>query len=532
MTHLNHQPCPYVDCGSSDAFSWNTEKQVGYCNSCGKGYPTKHMRIHSWAKEQYPLKELDKVQAVQSFSKPQAVNYREDCFGYRGITYDTMKFYKCLTQFDEANNPISHKYVYPSGSIKTRVFPKSFHVASGFKSDELFGMNLFGPGSAKAVTITEGELDAMSAFQMLGSKYPVVSLPSATPGRKLLENCKDWLGSFEKIYFSVDTDEKADKFCLALLDLFPGRVYKVHHGKLKDANEFLTANKVREYVSAWWASPKYTPQNFVSSPHQWEEVLTTEEPYEYKPTPISGLNKITKGFVKGGITVIKALPGTGKTALFRFFEHDLIKNQSARVAVLHMEEMKSTTGRGLASYELGKNVMTKEDAKANGVTEEQVIGVVKELTKDSQFVTFEIDPHDALGSVISCIQTAISVYDVDYIFIDHLQRLAYLSGVDNATASLTELAVKMVDLSKRRNVGIIAISHVNEGGASKYAKAIEEEAIIVMEIERDKFSEDTVARNTTKITVTKNRPFALTGDAGEVYYDPETTLLCERGDSW
>ena len=99
------------------------------------------------------------------------------------------------------------EYVYPSGGIKVRkLSEKGFYAKAGFKGDELFGMNLFTAGSSKMVTITEGEIDALSVAQMLKSGYtnPVVSLPSATPSKKLWENCADWLGSFEKIILSVD----------------------------------------------------------------------------------------------------------------------------------------------------------------------------------------------------------------------------------------------------------------------------------------------------------------------------------------
>ena len=100
--------------------------------------------------------------------------------------------------------------MYPSGGIKVRnLEEKGFYAKSGFKGDELFGMNLFTAGCSKMVTITEGELDALSVSQMLKSNFanPVVSLPSATPSKKLWENCKEWLDSFDKIILSVDTDD-------------------------------------------------------------------------------------------------------------------------------------------------------------------------------------------------------------------------------------------------------------------------------------------------------------------------------------
>lgn len=182
----------------------------------------------------------------------------------------------------------------------------------------------------------------------------------------------------------------------------------------------------------------------------------------------------------------------------------------------------------MASYQLGKNVMTKEDAEWNGVSEEDVKEALREVLGEEKFVSFDINPQDPVEDTLRQCNHAIAVYGADYIWIDHLQRLAYLAGTDNATANLTSLGVKLTELAKRKNVGIIAISHVNEDGAVKYAKSIEEEAIVVIELERDRFAEDMEERNTAYLTVTKNRPFGSTGAAGALTYDAETTILSEK----
>ena len=54
MTNLTHKPCPYVDCGSTDAFSWDDDKGCGKCHSCGKGYPSRKWPRFDWASEEYP----------------------------------------------------------------------------------------------------------------------------------------------------------------------------------------------------------------------------------------------------------------------------------------------------------------------------------------------------------------------------------------------------------------------------------------------------------------------------------------------
>jgi KaiC/GvpD/RAD55 family RecA-like ATPase len=528
MTEVIHKPCPFVSCGSSDAFAYNVEKMTGKCHSCHRGYPNRDEK-YDWAEEEYPTRGFTPKAIEEELPVFEDVVDKKESGKFvasRGITSNVMEFYGVKTYGEDRQ-----EYPYPSGGIKVRKFPKEFYAKNGFRGNELFGMNLFPAGSSKMVTVVEGEVDAMSAFQMLsqGSSYknPVVSLPSATPSGKLWEKTRGWLESFDKIILSVDNDEPGRKVAEIMFDLFPGKVHMMNHGQYKDANDFLMAGKEREYKSAWWAAKKYSPAGFTSGAEDWLKAVRDETPYEYTATPVEALNKVMRGWIKGGITVVKAPPGVGKTSLFRYVQHDLVRNKGKVVANLAMEEMKSTTARGMATYELGYNVNTEEDQKTNGVTDEEFEKALLDVVGEEKFVSFDIDPHDPLESTLKQCKHAITIYGADYIFIDHLQRLAYLSGVDGATSALTELGVKLVELSKRRNVGIICISHVNNDGAVKYAKSVEEEAILILELERDKLTEDSDERNTTYMTVTKNRPFATTGHAGMLRYDIDTTMVKE-----
>jgi len=524
MTETAHLRCPFVDCGSSDGFSFNSEG-YGKCHSCNKGYPSKD-KVYDWASDEYPTKDFTPKKVKEELPVFDECT-KEDQGRFvasRGITERTMEFYGVKTYGDR------QEYPYPSGGIKVRKHPKEFFAKNGFKGHELFGMNLFPAGCSKMVTVTEGELDAMSAFQMLSNgRYmnPVVSLPSATPSGKLWERCRGWLDSFEMIILSVDNDEPGRAVAETMFDLFPGKVYTMNHGSFKDANDFLQAGKAKAFESAWWAKKKYSPEGFTSGSEDWLKAVRDETPYEYTPTPVEALNKVMRGWIKGGITVVKAPPGVGKTSLFRYVQHDLVTKQGKVVANLAMEEMKSTTARGMATYEMEVNVNTEEDQKNNGIQDQDFEDALLRVVSDDRFVSFDIDPHDPLESTLKQCKHAITIYGADYIFIDHLQRLAYLSGVDGATSSLTELGVKLVELSKRKNVGIICISHVNNDGHTKYAKSVEEEAIVLLELQRDKLAEDQDEKNTTHLTVTKNRPFATTGPAGMLRYDVDTTMVQE-----
>lgn len=513
MTEVSHQPCLF--CSSSDAFSFNSETGLFKCFSCGADSGSKRGLCFNG-------------KVVEPFKNPRSGNEEEIGLtlepyikdSYRGISKDTLEEFGVYFTSHEGKETIH--YTYPNG-VKHRELPKSLRISG--KMDRFYGQDDYNSGAT--ITITEGEEDRLSVIQMMGD-YPCVSVPGATPSKDFWESARQYLQNFEKIVLSVDSDEPGDKLCDKFYRMFPGKVYRVNHGKYKDANEFLMQGAKAEYKRSWWNANKVKPDYFVSSADQWEKVLMEETPYEYVPTPVSALNKKIKGFVKGGITVIKALPGTGKTSAFRYFQHHLLKNSNARVAVLHMEEMKATTGRGLVTYELGVNVNTKEEAEANGISEREVIDTLRDLTEDERFITFAIDTSNPIEDTISKIRVAREVYNVDFIFLDHLQRLAYLEGVESATSALTSLAVKIVDMTRVESFGVIAISHVNEDGATKYAKAVEEEAIVVVEMSRDKKAEDPDERDTTYLDVTKNRPFALTGFAGCLEYDHETTVVREK----
>ena len=230
-----------------------------------------------------------------------------------------------------------------------------------------------------------------------------------------------------------------------------------------------------------------------------------------------------KLFVLGDFTV------THNTEIIRYFEAALLRTESAVVALLHMEEMKSTTYRAMATYELGVNVRTKDDAEWNNVSEDDVLVAAKKATQGERTIIFEMRSHDDPLKLLDYVRLASTAYGADFVFVDHVQRLAYLSdtGVDGATSTLTTLGSRMAQLAKELNIGVIFISQVNDDGRTKYAASLEEEAIICIKLERDVETDDEILKNTTGLFVDKNRCFAKLGKAGGVYYDPKTTILEE-----
>ena len=527
MVELRKRECPHPDCMSSDAFGYDTERRIGGCFSCGNGYPKKGVVYEQHYLDMYPLGRSRRTEMEPQY-KPRVVpllnlQYRES----RGITVETMKFYGVQTEVSSEGKSVSHHYKYPSGATKIRTLPKTFR-AEGLRSDELFGMDKFNAGSSKAVTITEGELDAMSAYQMLGSKYPVVSLPTATPSKKIFENCKEWLSSFEKIYLSLDSDGKADGIATKLVNLFPNKIYRVPHDKYKDANEFLQAGASQEYVKSWWSSQKYVPENVNNTTQDFLTLYRESEDPIYLPTGVSELDSVILGLMQGHFTVFQAPEGIGKTEFMRFLEYNILSNhKDIPIAICHMEEAPKRSLLGLVSYQLQQNLTRKELIVEAGM-DRDVVDAIKNLTHNENLYQFTLGVDEDPLSILDKIRWFAEACECKFVFFEPIQDLAYSRQTDSTVEQfLSELSTKLARLASELNIGIITIAHENDDGQIRDCRMIGKRASVVVKLERDKMAEDPSVRNLTTLSVTKNRPAGNTGYAGSLVFNPDSFTLNE-----
>ena len=520
MAEKPHQPCPYIDCGSSDAFSYNTDG-FGRCHSCDRGYPSKDA-MHRWAKERYPTVENDGFDNLRSMvsSQPTAMSqktYKE----MRGITAKTME------EFDVVTDDFTQEYTYPSGGKKVRMIAdKKFFTKDGFKGDELFGMNLFPAGCSKFVTITEGELDAMSAWQMLKSNWttPVVSLPSATPSKKLWENCKEWLDSFEKIILSVDNDEAGNNVADRMSRLFPNKVYRVDHGQYKDANDFLQAGKAQDYKSSWWKPIKHTPENVINTADQFLKLYEDTPEHVYVPTGIQALDDKILGLMQGHFTMFKAPTGIGKTELMRYLEYQMLQ-RDIPIATWHLEETKLRSLLGLASYKMNDNVTRRDLIEDKGVDKE-VREAIVDLTKGENLYQFYLGDGQGADELCDQIRFFSQACDCKFVFFEPIQDV--ITGTEESKEQqLADLSVRLSKLAAELNIGIVSIGHTNENGDFKYCKMIGQRASVIVNLHRDKESDDIEERNTTYLKIEKNRPSSEEGMAGKLKFNYDTFTLRE-----
>jgi len=527
MSEAIHLPCVDTEeCGSSDAYSWNNTKNQGYCHSCE--LKTWLHKDKLWAKrgsgKAYQLGTDDNTVVVEDFV-PKGIKEPVTggtFVGMRGITSSTMEKFNVKTDGDKQH------YVYPSGGVKTRYLKEKGFSASNLKSDELFGMNLFPVNSSKIVTITEGEIDSMSAWQMLsaGSSYvnPVVSLPSATPSGKLWENCKGWLDSFEKIILSVDKDDAGDRLAEKVSQIFAGKVYRMEHGSYKDANDFLMAGDSKAFKSAWWGAKKIKPDSILCTSEDFLDLYENTPDFEYCPTGIPQLDEKILGLNKGYYTVIVAPTGLGKTEFMRYLEYQVLTRSNYKFAYMHLEESQLRSTLGMVSYKLGDNLTRKDLINEKG-RDGDVKKALFDLGATDRMHQFSLGTDEDHNDLIDRIKYLVAAMDVDFVFFEPIQDIVD-GDMKDKESKLSDLSSKLSRLASEVNVGIITIAHANEDGDTMYCKMIGKKAAFEITLERDQTAETHEERNRTYIHVgRKNRVGGGNGPAGALDFDLDSYTL-------
>lgn len=527
-----HLPCP--DCGSHDALSKYDDGST-YCFSCNT--------YHKGSKKE--VINIDENAITEL--KPDAGVYPVDGLVDRCITADTCRKYGVKVVI-QSGGVAQHIYPYFDNSGKLiaqkvrTVEGKQFHILNGacMRNATLFGQQLF-PAKGKYITVTEGEIDAMSVFQMQGSKYPVVSLKNGCNSFKDIKAAYEYLDSFEKIVLCLDGDEAGKKATQKIADMLPPKkvlIVKLTE-KMKDANEYLKAGKVSEFNQLWWKAEDYKPNDIVAVGEMWDRLQEFSKTRSYIPTPWQGVNDMLYGFRPSQVAVFAAGTGQGKSLFLKTIIQNLLKTTDIRIGAFFLEEVSEDTMISLMSLEAGLNLRKPDVWKAQ--TQEDLhrwFDAVAEGNRLDLFDGFDFDDIDLLIDKIRYLSKA---RDCKVIILDHITMVAE-GTEENTTAKLNKLMAELKKVAVEEEIIILAACHLRksanatktheEGGHVtlddlKSSSSIKQLSDIVIGLERNSQDEDMVKANTTVLRVLKNRDFGLKGPAAAVLYDKETTRLEE-----
>jgi archaellum biogenesis ATPase FlaH len=372
--------------------------------------------------------------------------------------------------------------------------------------------------------VVEGEEDAAAAYHMLnaGRKtlHPVVWLNSASIPARSRDDIYGYLSSFETVKLAIEDDEAGKKVKELLGEMLPNKIREVQLTKHKDANDYLIAGDEQEFKSAWANAKVFTPDNIFHTEADIDAILEDAETETFVETSFDRLNEMIRGLLLNHVTLITGMEGLGKTELLRAFEYSLLKGE-APTAILHLEETKNKTVRGLCNYELGRNVRDTIDDK------DDVKKAWSKLSDNhSNAFLFEFKNDPDINTFLEQVNYLVHVCGVRYLCIDPINQF---DPVDDTTKVdfLDSLSKKLEKYCSKNPLGVIWTAHVDDEGRTRNSRMIAKACSIRIDLTRDHLSQDEDERNTLHLTVSKNRPFSETGYAGPVYFDKETFTIVD-----
>lgn len=508
--HKKHQPCQ--SCGSSDG-AYPYEDGI-YCHVCKT--KTFNDDGDTQVTEQRQLPPLrGKVAAVPS----------------RGLNKATAEKYRALTSDDTIN--LIYTTEGKVTSFKERGLSHKTFKFNGPAQTDLFGQSAF-PKGGKSVTITEGEFDAMAAYQMMYMSEPCVSVINGSSGA--VKDCKrnyEWLDSFDKINIAFDNDKAGQDAAKAVAELFDPRKVRLVTMTLNDPNDYIQQGREREFIDAHKKAEPFTPDGIIAGSSLYDLVSTPPE-YDCVPYPFGGLNNMTKGLRTGELITFVAGTGVGKTQVMREILYHLIQQDKGNVGTLFLEEPVRDTGLGMMSIHAEKPLHLTDTI----YTKDEFDAAYESTLGSGRVFLYDSFGSNSVERIVSMVRYLARSCDCKFIILDHISIVVSDHAKDERKA-LDEIATKLKTLTVELDICLLMVSHLNrdknrkppeEGGTINLqdirgTAGIGQLSNIIIALERNTQAEDELERNTTRVRVIKNRFTGETGVADSLSYSRHTGRL-------
>jgi len=466
----------------------------------------------------------------------------------RGITKDTAEKYGVRIVQNTSGDVVKHYYPYFDVNNSLVAYKVRDVATKNFAADPpgamsagvLFGQHLCQEGG-KYVTICEGELDAMAAYQMLGSKYAAVSIKDGAAAA--VKSCKrsyDFLNSFNNIVICFDSDEAGQKAAREVAQLFEPNKCKIValDAGMKDASGYLTEGKTQDFTQAWWAARTYTPAGIINlkdvGPELYDEGNQTTCLY-----PFAGMNEKLYGIRTGELVTLTAGTGTGKSSVMRELMHHVLQQAEGNIGVISLEENTRSTIFHLMSVEANARLYIREVRE--NFPEAELYKWQEATIGTGRFYAFDHFGSMGTEEILARVRYMVKALDCKWIFLDHLSILVSgLEGMDERR-NIDVLMTKLRSLVEETNCALLLVSHLRRTGADsghedgkevslshlRGSQSIAQLSDAVVAMERDQQSDDENIANTTTIRVLKNRYAGETGVACHLFFNKDTGRLHE-----
>jgi twinkle protein len=533
------QPCPL--CNSSDAVGVN-EDGSAKCFSCGDFMTNYEQACNG--------KTMTQTQTTQTKQPDSIGEGNFIALTDRQISQATAKKYSVKAVQDLKGQVVKHFYPYYNGhelsATKCRnSLTKDFFVSGSYNDTGLFGQQLFKGG--KYVTITEGECDAMAAYELLGSKWAVVSIKRGAQGAvRDIKESLEFFDNFENVIVAFDNDKAGKDAAVKVARLFkPGkaRILTLPNG-FKDPNDMLKSNRHKDFVESWWSAKVYTPSGVINVTEQREKFHNREKKQSI-PYPYEGLNKKLYGLRQGELVTLTGGTGLGKSSVTREIEHWLVKQTQDNVGIIALEEDWRRTIDGILSIEA--NARLYIDQEREKFSKEELDKMFDMLydgdNKNRVWVHSHFGTND-IDDIFTKLRFMIIGCDCKWVVVDHLHMLVSAVHEGDERRAIDSIMTRLRSLVEETGAGIILVSHLRRVDGNKGhengievslshlrgSNSIGQLSDCVIALERNQQSDDPDEARTTRLRVLKSRYTGDVGMAARVIYDADTGRLSELTD--
>jgi len=521
-------PCP--NCNSSDANALYDDGH-SYCFSCDTRFDNDSKVIPMTNPKVLKTPELKFRHGEVSAIEDRSIN-RETAkaFNVEVIKSGSTITHHIYKYFDKDGNHIANKV--------REVQDKRFWSEGNVGSSLLFGENMF-PSGGKYITVCEGEIDAMSVYQMNG-KYPTVSVKNGAASA--LENCKksfEYLNKFETVVLCFDSDDPGRKAAQSVARIFEPNKCKVVTLDLKDPNEYMKVGKREQFMTEWWNAKPYTPAGIINLADLGDS-LYEEEYCETCLYPWPQMNDKTYGIRTGELVCFTSGAGMGKSSIIRELMHHIMNNTEDNIGVLCMEENTKNTAFNIMSVEANARLYIRE--VRDQYTNEQLREWQGKTVDSGRFFAFDHFGSISNDEILDRVRYMAKALDCKWVFLDHLSIL--VSGNEefgDERKSIDVLMTKLRSLVEETGIALLLVSHLrrpsgdrgHEDGKEVSLSHLRGSASIahlsdsVIALERNQQADDDTEANTTTIRILKNRYTGETGVACHLFYDKETGRMSQ-----
>ena len=535
-----------------------------YCFACNWTYPSQErLEENSVVEDDWEDlvgKEFSK-EIFEEIKKNTGINPK----GYRGIREDISKQFGVRYEYSEGDGSVV-KQMYPItdneyslSGLKVRIVPKSFESYGETGKDQaLFGQFKFKDTNERWVVITAGEIDMLSAYQML-SDYnkskgyeptPVVSSTIGESGSyKQIQKQYQWFSRFQKIILVPDNDSAGKSAVDKIVKVLPkGKVY-IASIPLKDCNDMLTQGREKDFIRSVLNAKAYVPDGIVGSGELMNKI---KEAAIVPKVPLPPFMHKVQDLMAGGIPLgvilnLGSASGTGKSTIIDECVYYWVFNSPHKVGVVSLESDSAQYGTKILSRHIGRKIdlISNDEYKINFLNSSEVEEKAKELffNEEGSHRWLLVEERDGgLDSLKELVMSLIIEGDCRVIILDPLQDI--LDGLSNEEQATFMKWMK--GMVKSHGVSFVNVNHVrkssggsqaNSTGASIHEEDFQGSSSIFKSsacnllFTRNKEAENPLERNTTHMKMTKCRwTGRTTPDAGAYYYDNETHTLHDLED--